>query len=547
VRFGGTVYRLRWILATAGFFLLTAFLYRHTIHSKFIYDWNSWMLRYMDQDWSGLASAYGDGAMRWGYHLANVVMWKLFGFNAYGWFFAFTALHALNALLLMILVTEMLKLLSVKRPFTLALVAAGLWLVSPYHSETVVWGATSLYLTSTAMVLGGLILFLRYELAQRVHHAVLMFVCFLGAMLTHEGALIFPLLLIPIWLFIRNTPGKGLALNKFSLSILLPMIGMVGLYFIANKLRIGSWVGHYGEASHLNTDIYLIVPNLSKYLLKLLYAPLFFTFGQRDATYSILESQPSVWLQLVGWVAIGVFIIWKLVRGDSSWKLTATLVLLAMLALLPMINLYFMYHKDIEQDRYVYLPAAFFYAFLVIGSSFLLKRFALAPLTACFLISLVFLNRHTNKWALSGHISNSLLYDFRWQAAGRIFVLLTPDNVGGAYCMRSMPGSTLSEMLQVRRGIDVSRKLFEVYQWNVVSADDSAFCTVVDSSTIKLALIAPGAWFWRNSFGASSYGTGLFEAELDPHHSAFTVHFRKRRPDDVFIYAVNDHWQEVRF
>ena len=111
--------------------------------------------------------------------------------------------------------------------------------------------------------------------------------------------------------------------------------------------------------------------------------------------------------------------------------------------------------------------------------------------------------------------------------------------------MRSMPNSTLSEMLRVQRGIDVDDKMFEVYQTNLTSPQDSASCEVLDSSTIQIKLLG-GGWLWRNSFGATDVQTEHFSASLNANYPAFTIRFHPRHAEDVYIYSVNDHWKEVK-
>jgi len=291
--------------------------------------------------------------------------------------------------------------------------------------------------------------------------------------------------------------------------------------------------------------MFLIVPNFTKYVLKLLFIPLFFSFSHRDAVYALLENHTMVWIQLIVWAVVAGVMLWRFRRTRKQVQVSLALLMLFVIALLPVINLYFMYYKDIEQDRYVYLPSAFFYAALVVGLVVVLRKYAVVPLAACFVLSLCFLNRNTRAWQESGRISNALLFDFRWQDANRVFVLLTPDNVHGAYCMRSMPISTLSEMLRVRRNIDIDDKLFEVYQYNVVSPNDSATYQVLDSNTLRLDLVAPGAWLWHNSFGATHRETEHFKATLNEYYPSFEVTFKNKQPGDVFIYAVDDRWKEV--
>lgn len=535
----------RWWFAALLFLCTTLFFYHNTVYSKFLFDWNTWMLHYMARGWGGFASCWGDQSIRWGYHLLNMVQWKMFSLDARGWYLTAVSLHAANAVLLTALAYSTLRITSLRHPFIISALSGFVWLISPYHSETVVWGATIHFLALTFLMLLGLILFLRYAETRRSFYALGVYLCYVCALFTFEAFLPFVGLLIILWLATRDTSLNRLPAAGFAKWLVAPLVCSIVLYFAVNKWRIGSWVGHYGEASHLNTDLFLIIPNFSKYLLKLLYAPLFFSFSQRDAVYAFLESKGSVVAGFILYGLLFVFLLWKLFKGTPTARVLAAWFFLFCAALVPVINLYFMYYKDIEQDRYVYIASSFFYVALTGAFFHLFRKWAALPFTLSLLISIYFLQRNNECWHQSGRIATSLMNSFRWQDAERIFVLLTPDDYNGAYCMRSMPNSTLSEMLRVQRRIDVDEKLFEVYQTNLTTPQDSAVCEVIDSATLQIKLLG-GGWLWRNSFGATDIKTEHFAATLNPHYPAFTVRFHQRRPGDVYIYSVNDQWIEVK-
>lgn len=537
--------KYKWQLLTIVYFVITWFFYKNTVHAKFIFDWNTWVGHYIREGWGGLSGCYGDKSMRWGYHLLNMLQWKIFGLNASGWFWFAIILHVSSAVLLALITHRILSITSIKDRFPVAATAGLLWLVSPYHSETVVWGATTLFLAMTLQVLAGLYLFICYTETQQTKFLWLVFLCYFSAMFTFEAFVPFPILLFVLWLTTYNTSINKLSLRSFLQLIFLPMAVSIVLYFLANKWRIGSWVGHYGEASHLNTDLYLIIPNFSKYLLKLLLVPLYFSFKQRDALYAVLENKKYVWLQGAAYLLFFAALAWVYFKSNKTWKVVIGWFALFCVALVPVINLYFMYYKDIEQDRYVYFASAFFYVALTVLFFAVAKRWALLPLAVCLFISFQFLQRNTYRWSESGRIAKSLLNDFRWQNANRVFVLLTPDTYDGAYCMRSMPESSLAEMLFVQRGIDITPKIQEVYQWNVMSATDSATCEVKDSATLEIKLVGKGGWLWRNSFGAGGFHTDALKAETNQWYPWFTVQFTNKQPGDVYIYASGDHWKQV--
>jgi hypothetical protein len=246
-------------------------------------------------------------------------------------------------------------------------------------------------------------------------------------------------------------------------------------------------------------------------------------------------------------LAIALFFIATLYYKKLEAFSISVLVFLALftISILPVVNMYFMYYKDIEQDRYVYIASTFFYPLLVLLLFYFSQRVALALSALLICISFFGLSRYTASWENSGRVAQSLVRDFRWPDAPRIFMLMDADMYQGAYCMRSMPNSTLAEMLELHRGIAVKDSIHEVYQFNMNSPQDSCTYRIVNDSTLEVTLVAPGSWLWKNSFGAGNIGNKLFSTKINEWGMGYTITFKNKREGDVFIYQVKDKWKEV--
>ncbi|MCS6934885.1 MAG: hypothetical protein NZM35_07025 [Chitinophagales bacterium] len=533
-------------LALLLFLAVSSVLYLRTVHSHFLFDWNSDRIRYMEYGWQGMKNCYHDKSMRWVTHLHNILIYEVMGMSPHGWHYYMLFLHSLNATLLFALLLYILKKLNISGAFRMAALAAVLWLVSPFHTETIVWAACTLHLIILTFVLTGLNLFVRYLVKPSRLHIAGIYAMFFLAMFTYENFIPFPFLLFVLFLLFRQSQLTSVTWKKYLTVYFVPMLLFTGLYFVANKFRIGQWVGRYGEAAHFNTDVFLIVPNLTKYLTKLLYVHLFFTYSVRDTFYEILHSPWAVYSALTLYVVLFSTLFYVFLKTNCrQTRLAIALFAMFCMAMIPIINLYLSYNKDIDGERYLYFPSGYFYGSLVLLSFQLRKGLRYGVILACLLCSVAFTWRNNTYWYHSGQYANSLLQDFRWPNAERVYVLLSPENYNGAVCMRNMPHSTLFEMLYVQRGIDLRHRIIEAYQWNPTSPYDSATHSVIDSNTLSLKVHTKGGWLWYQTFGAVDTSNEHFTAKMDRWYPWYTIRFHQKKPGDVIIYANNKRWVQI--
>lgn len=527
------------------YFSITCVLYHKTVYAHFLFDWNTGLMQYLQQGIQGLAHCFNDKSMHWVSHALNILVFEIWGTNAYGWHFTLLAWHSLNALLLTSLVNRMVTLTNAGEPRFVSVIAALLWLVSPYHTDAVVWGGAMLHLGVSSFLFAGILCFTRHLETGLSKYMYLTYAWYLLAMFTLENFLIFPVLLLVVYLMYLQT-HKPFARYFFIKLYLIPFVCLNAAYLLANKYYMGEWVGHYGEDAHLNTDIFLLVPNLTKYLSKMLYIPLFFTYAIRDQWYTFLHKPKVVYAALSCYgILFGVLAFTFFKTKKPVLRLSVGMFALCCVAMLPVISTYFAYSKDIEGDRYFYFLSSFFYAALAVILTQLGKKTQLLISITLITLSVLFLYRNNNYWYQSGNYANALMYDFKWQNAKRVFVLLSPDSYCGAYCLRNKPEGTLTEMLYVQRNIDMNGKMIEAYQWNAMSPYDSASCTVIDSHTVEVKLHGHGGWLWYKSFGATNTENEFFKTTLNEWYPQYTITFKQKQPGDVFIFANNKHWQQL--
>jgi hypothetical protein len=523
-------------------------MYLPTLHGRFVYDINTHFITYERLGWGGLANDWGEHTIRWGIHLVNFILWYFFGASDHVWFLVAIGLHAIAATLLYHLVVRWLTVADVRQAGDVAFCGMILFLLSPYHSETIVWGATLFYLTFTVSLLSVLYCYMLYAQTSKIAYLISLYFLFLYCAITFEVFLVIPFILVVLTILFRDSSEYGISIGKFIRLFMIPQVIIVVLFFFWNKWLFGKWIGHYGASVHFNTDVFLLSANLTKYLFKYFYAHLFFSYRIRDKLYALLDHHRLLWAVISVYVFFGVVSVYLFVRAGISKGLRVAIALSALfiLTLAPVLNLYFSFNKDIEQDRYLYVPSLFFYPLLSMFFFYCFRRIAWMPILFAVSVSIFFLHRNAMCWHEVGRINSKLVEGFKWGGAKRIFILANSDDFCGAYQMRDMPQSAFAEMLHVQRHIDIMPRSYDIMQYNMLQADDSCFHEIVDSSSIKLTFGQWRNWWWYKSFGASSYDSSLYSVKIDEWAHSFTVHFKDKRPGDVYIYQTCDHWEEIK-
>jgi protein O-mannosyl-transferase len=259
----------------------------------------------------------------------NIICFRLFGTNPFGW-------HLFNVLLhtgVCVLAFKLLRLWEVSaiQAFVITLIFA----VHPVHSESVAWIAGSPDLLFALAFLGSL----WFAQKQKLWLALLLFAVSLGA---KEAAI----LCFPLYFLIYNqTSDKNQSINKT-----LPFIGIAAAYFVVRVLVLG-------EISFPRDDS----PSLLNTILSI---PLMFAFyvgqiifpNELSANYPLrpVESVTLITfiLPLIMSVAVLIGLYW-LAKSSFVQKIGLALFLLPLIAAM---NASAFPAEQIVHDRYLYIP-----------------------------------------------------------------------------------------------------------------------------------------------------------------------------------------------
>ncbi len=142
----------------------------------------------------------------------------------------------------------------------------------------------------------------------------------------------------------------------------------------------------------------------------------------------------------------------------------------------------------------------------------------------------------------------SLIKDFRWYNAKRVFILTNANYVNGAYIFGAE--DDLRRTLHLYKDERVLKIPFTyISYFNMCKLTDDVNVTNPSDSTLKIEFKQFGNWFWRDlSKGLPDDSNSLYTLKKDPNWGLYmNVHFHDIRKGDVFIYQKNLHWNEILF
>lgn len=522
------------------FWATTQLFYFTTRKAGFVTDFTGLLSRFEGQTAAGIWDCFGFPALQ---QVLNAILYtwhSVFGIQPVPWYLLQSSLHALNALLLLQLGKALSERLNLPNAHLIGWIAAFLFLLSPYASEPVTWRVAQNFLLSTAVILGTARLTLDWMDTPNRRQWIQIQGLFILGLFTFELVLIIPLLSSLLLLMLPN--GSGSKWRRLSL----PQFGGVGLYFLLNRLILGSWVGHYGAEVHLRFEMQSILGNGLRYAAKHL---LFVRNWPHAAKQWLFEglAQPAVALGLGGIIValLAAGLIFRH-RLNSRWQLSVIAFTGFGLALLPVLNLYFNYTLHLENDRYGYLPSAFLMLAIAAGLS-ALPRWGRLPLLLAYLgCSSFFLWQHNQYWWKSTQVYQQMLNDFDYYEAPAAYLLNLPDNFQGAPMFRDYSGEDLAfrDALKYIKQQPYNGQLYEVAQYNMTRLTDGATATVDSSGTIRVEFNQWGNWWWRRGVGMGpGYDTEGYEVDSKGHHYFFLL--KAPAPGAVFLIQEGLEWKEV--
>lgn len=521
-------------------FLVAFFVYWPARDARFVFDFIDWYKTLTSNGVWGMITSYKGPSLHYVYHLATLTAINVFGLNAVLWLLLFCVLHALNATLIVQISRLVFRLSK-----SMSVATGVLFLISPFHTEVVVWGATLHYLLVTTLMLT--VIFLVASKAAK-ETAVISALLFLSGLFTHEMVVVLPVLLSFLFVFQRESFKKWSG-RQFLAQVILPQFILIGFYLLLNKLILNKWIGHYGAETHLNIQAQTVVVAFYKYILKYLAFSSLWDYSKQLAVYGWL--QQHWWHIAAALIMVLVFITISVAgffaKYKSKWMATLAALLGFGIAIFPVLNLYFSDVVPIQADRLGYMASAFLFVAVASALTLVMNRWGLVLIAMLVFANACYLTNNVGYWHKSANMLRSLNNEFPSNLAGNIYLLNLPDNYNGAYMYRCLGTSKFVETYQLQTGLKPKSIVHDVAVYNVQSDTDGVIVSRIAEDELKVELNHWGNWFWNTSGGPLNYENAQLKTTFDEYGHSYVVHFKQRRPDDIVLYQSGYRWVRFQF
>ncbi len=525
------------------FFAAAAIIFWPAREAGFVTDWIGGQINYENGTFWGALNSFGWRAIIPLMFLSNFTLFKLFGTWWLPWFVVFVGLHALNAALLFRLLRRLLE--PDERANWLAFSTAALFLCSPYAAEPVIWKACIHYQLSFVLFLWAAHRCIDYCNAYRLRDAAVVWgLCIAGVYLS-EWMVVAPAILAFLTLTCTLTDGGWQHWQRRFGVLIAPLFGIVAAWLLINKMALGHWTGHYGDETHLNLDVLLLLSNALKYFVKYIFFVRYLSGAWQALIYGVLESK-LILIGVAGGLAV-FFAFWVTRFRSLPFAVRWSGFALGMFfgAILPVANLFFYTLLYSENDRYGYFASPFIWLAALLWLSPLARPTRLVITGVLLALSIFLLVRMSIYWGRAEDVYSSLIEDFRWFDKQKVIMLASPDNYRGISVARIIGApSGFKDALYQRRRQPFTGQMWEVVQYNMHNVTDGTK-VAVDSTGLQytIGFMQDGNWFWRNGIGADNYETEAFRFTKNEWDA--TVALRAKDSSTVLIYPVGGKWMEV--
>ena len=421
--------------------------------------------------WSYFIDSHLWGVRSFGYHLTNVLV------------------HALNSFLVFRLAAGLLENIESRKKRIVSITAGALFLLHPSHSEAVIWISGRADLLATLFLLLSLLTYLAYEDRKRELYLATSLAFFAIALLAKESAICTPFLVLVIGLCRRAKLAR--LVRAFA------MFAAVTLLFILVRARfIGSVIGGYGNAQHLNFAPGWLRDRLLEAVVRSILPPL----PSAWLTFLFKPLQSSVFYLLVLFIAAATATAIVIRRRSyqpaerkNQNRFMFMLAALFLMSLLPVLNLRLSLYQT-QGERFVYLPTVF--ACLLIGyvGTLVIRRttVCLIALTALVGFYSWSLYRTNLLWREAATLSARLSYDVTDTASkAPLVVLNAPDNLRGVPVFHN----GLAEAMNWQRPKDSVKRVQIVAFQDLQSATDETL--INENDLVGVRAVNPADRFSR--------------------------------------------------
>ena len=509
------------------FFLITFIIYLPAGDGKFVNDTFYYLNEIEQTGAEGILSSYN---MIFLWHVPSLsyyLIYKIFGLHWLGWHIVFAGFHSLNAALLLRLLRKLLP----EMDFGILWLATALFLLSPFQTEVVAWGATFHYLLIVTFLLTGALSMLNYLKLPSGKLLLFYHLSFAAALSCFEQAFLYPAVFAIMAVSCIDNPFERSFLRSMFLRFLLPNALMIALYFIATKWVYGVWVAHYGAEKHVVLDLNIMYECLLHYLAK------FMVFFRYLPDYlKVLYHHPLLHT-IIRWAFPVLVLLLSLIIFLSQRIIPAYKKVVGMLAatfiwmLLPVLNLDQSFTFEIQSDRYGYVASVFFYPLIVLLMYYLLNRKVFLGTAMTYLaISVLLLIPAVGFWGKSGAIGMQFIRNYPLKEGQQAYLLNLPDNYKGAYMFRN----GFPEGLNVVKGGQYKNDVHFIARVNILSADNETSVSKLSDSVYYVKCELYGKWYYHVEPRMNISYPAEYKVDFDEWNTAYNLTISNVR-DTVYL------------
>jgi hypothetical protein len=494
------------------FFSISFLMYLPSFNSRWTFDAADFLIKYEKYGLKGIWYSFYESTNTFlvSNHFIHYFVYILFGKNeilhslfSIGW-------HSFNAILLI----KMIKKVIVSQKFLFYFSIGTLYLTSPFHSESVVWGCNYHYLALNTCLLLLLILFHKYNTQFSFKNIGLIVFVFTFSLGLHELAFLFFIVLVFYQMFFSKYDD----IKKWIPIII--FIPIILLFLYLRKLVGGDSIGHYGATVHLNYELVDSIQKFNKYLYKL------FTISSMHPFQSIIHKvlDKLIWVNIVVLLSL-LLLFFKLFIN----KIISFLVLGLVIFLLPVLNLYFVDYLYIAGDRYCTLPLIFssiittYLLFQFIKNSYLRNSI----LFFIILFQSLTLFYYNYLWYNSNKLMK-ICEKYNYENNINYYWLNLPESYKGGYMYKGGDGENPFLVRLKVKDNKIKTNFVTIAGMNLNSKEDGIIVEKIKFNEYKITLRQWGNWFWVGEYGASDYKNDIYSVDFDEINHSYLLKFNSK-------------------
>ncbi|MBX7224874.1 MAG: hypothetical protein K1X55_02465 [Chitinophagales bacterium] len=464
---------------------------------------------------------------------------KVFGTNWLGWHLVWSLLHAANAFVFYLLLKRLMG--NAFRPIA-TLFPVFFFLLSPFQTENVIWGATIHYLIMQLIFLLCLNCILSYYKQRERKFLVYFILLYTASLFCYEQAFVLPVL-FGVFYFLFVFDRNNQPLKEFITKFLGANLLLLTLYFVLNRILYGSFITHYGADVHFKFDVLQIITTFKNYFLKFFFFHRYDPWSIKQLFVTLDARYITHVFSLIVFVGGSIFCWMK--RADIIWRIVLFCLIAYCVMLAPVLNLDNSFTFEIQSDRYGYLPSLFFY----FGWGLLLMKimdgqFYIA--SSLYLTLCIFLLIPTvNKWHEAGILTRELINNYPCSPEEEVYILNLPDNHRGAYVFRNCFAEGLS--LFKNQHYD-RKKIHFIAMVNTTSLKDETEVwrlKDVPSRAYHVGNRFGNKWFYVSGAGAQDYENEHYTFDVDQWNTAYEVNFKNISDTTKVLKVKGTEWVEI--